>query len=415
MKQKKVERRVAGVMLTVLMVVFGCGVSIGAITPQQDQLTTATLIEKTFSAYEHLKSFYTEGKTTFSLTANGETQSIGFGTKMAFQRPNKFYTLFDHPTMGFEVICDGKVLYSYLPSLKQFRKMNAPATIKEIDLEKVIAPGARAGGLLSILIAEDPKSTILRNTISAKMLNSEKLGDKTYYVMQLEQSDKSKVNLYIEPDTFLIKRMYVDMTDAAKARSYPQTPPSDLKITLTENYEVIKSNEKLSEELFAFKPPEGAKEVKSFIPPKEEAEVDLKGEKAPEFTLHDLEGITHSLVQQKGKVVVLDFWATWCGPCRMSIPFIQKLHEQYKDKGVVVWGINAERNEETVKKFVAEQKLTYPILRDVKGEVFRKYSVSGIPRILLIDQEGKVVVDYTGFSKDAEKEMEETIKKLLEK
>ncbi|MCD6385995.1 redoxin family protein [Candidatus Sumerlaeota bacterium] len=417
MRQKKEGSGVVAVIVTVLTLVFVWGVSTGATSLKEETLTTSTLIEKSFSAYEHLKSFYTEGKTTFKMTARGKTQTADFPVKMAFEKPNKFYVKFDHPSMGFEIVSNGKVLYSYLPSLKQYRKLDAPHTIKEIDLEKVIAPGARASGVLMILLSDDPKSAIIRNTTSAKMLPPEELEGKTYYVVQLKQSDKSKVDLYIDPNTFLIKQMNVDMTEAIKSRPSSQKPPADLKITLTEDYKIIKPNEKVSAEVFAFNVPEDAKEVESFVPPepsREQAKADLKGKKAPEFTLKDIDGNTHSLSEQKGKVVLLDFWATWCGPCRRSMPFIQKLHKRYKDKGLVVWGINAQSDTQALKKFLTAQKITYTILRDTEGSVSREYGVTAIPRILLIDKKGSVAGDYTGFSSDVEKEMEQTIKKILE-
>lgn len=115
------------------------------------------------------------------------------------------------------------------------------------------------------------------------------------------------------------------------------------------------------------------------------------GSDAPAFNLKDAEGNAKTLADYKGKVVVMDFWATWCPPCRAVMPTFQKLHEKYKDKDVVILGMNAEMgqgNGDPV-KFKHDNKYTYPTL--LKAETAAgKYKVSGLPTFYLIDQTGKV-------------------------
>jgi peroxiredoxin len=109
-----------------------------------------------------------------------------------------------------------------------------------------------------------------------------------------------------------------------------------------------------------------------------------------DFSLQDLNGQSWTLKQLKGKVVVVNFWATWCPPCRKEMPDMQELYTQYKDKGLVILGISDEKPEK-VKPFVAEKNYTYTMLLDPGRKVNEEFHVQGIPRTFFYDREGKLV------------------------
>lgn len=139
----------------------------------------------------------------------------------------------------------------------------------------------------------------------------------------------------------------------------------------------------------------------------------LVGEVAPLFTLKDLEGKQVRLSDFKGKVVLLDFWATWCGPCIRAIPHLEALHRKYKEQGLVVIGINHERDHAKVRKFAKEQ-ISYIVLLDA-DEQFTEYGVRGIPTAFYIDKEGKIRHQDVGFAPGKEKQMEQKVKELISK
>lgn len=137
----------------------------------------------------------------------------------------------------------------------------------------------------------------------------------------------------------------------------------------------------------------------------------LVGKLAPSFTLKDLEGKQVSLSDFKGKVVLLDFWATWCGPCIRAIPHLEALHRKYKEQGLVVIGINHERDHDKVKAFSKEQ-ISYVVLLDA-DEQFKEYGIRGIPTAFYINREGEIRHCEIGFGPGKENEMEQKIKELL--
>jgi peroxiredoxin len=119
------------------------------------------------------------------------------------------------------------------------------------------------------------------------------------------------------------------------------------------------------------------------------------GREAPDFTLLDLDGRPVTLSSLRGKVVVLDFWATWCGPCNEEMRALKKIDDEHKAKQVIVLGISDERPS-TIKKWRAKNQRNLPSLVDPEGKTAEQYGVEGIPAIIVIGRDGKVVSYYTG-------------------
>lgn len=141
-----------------------------------------------------------------------------------------------------------------------------------------------------------------------------------------------------------------------------------------------------------------------------------EGDQALSFTLKDIDGRKVSLSDFKGKVVMLEFWATWCTPCKASAPFLEALHQRYKDQGFVLLGISLDREDalEKVKAFVDVYGLHYPNLMDSSKKVGRLYRIRGIPSLFLIDRDHKIVMKHTGaMSGRFNRKLSAQIEKLL--
>lgn len=112
--------------------------------------------------------------------------------------------------------------------------------------------------------------------------------------------------------------------------------------------------------------------------------------KAPEFALKDENDITYRLSDFRGKVVLINFWATWCPPCRIEMPSIERLWQKVKGKGIVILAINVGESADTVFKFTGQLQLSFPIPMDTKGEVIKKYPAAGLPTTYIISPAGVV-------------------------
>jgi len=120
------------------------------------------------------------------------------------------------------------------------------------------------------------------------------------------------------------------------------------------------------------------------------------GSPAPDFVLEDLSGNPVKLSDLKGKLVVLNFWATWCTPCRTEMPEFQEIYQQ-NEADLVVLGINLEQTSSDIQDFITQLSITYPILLDLDGKVSKLYKVIQLPNTYFIDRQGILRIRHIGF------------------
>ena len=141
---------------------------------------------------------------------------------------------------------------------------------------------------------------------------------------------------------------------------------------------------------------------------------DKERKAAPEFELKDADGKTVRLSDYKGKVVLLDFWATWCGPCKIEIPWFIEFERQYKDKGFAVIGVSMDEEGWTVvKPFVTELAINYRVLQGNDSTADLYGGVSALPTTFLIDREGRVAWKHEGLA--GKDDFEDRIKNIMER
>jgi len=136
---------------------------------------------------------------------------------------------------------------------------------------------------------------------------------------------------------------------------------------------------------------------------------------APDFSWQNADGKIVHLSDLKGKVVLIDFWATWCGPCRMTIPHVEAIYNKFKDKGVVVIGVNLDNqaNRQKVEQFIKEKGITYLVISDPNGAVASQYGATSIPRFFFIDKHGRIAKMVVGYNPNMEQTFSEEIESLL--
>jgi thiol-disulfide isomerase/thioredoxin len=141
--------------------------------------------------------------------------------------------------------------------------------------------------------------------------------------------------------------------------------------------------------------------------------ISLPGTIAPDFTLNDTSGKPVTLSSLRGKVVLLDFWASWCPPCQASTPFLQELENQYGSKGLVVLGVNQGESHDKVKDFMTTRGLTYKVVLDESRSLQGPYRVRGIPAFVIVGTDGSIVWRQTGYTPDMQSAFKAVIEKAL--
>ena len=142
---------------------------------------------------------------------------------------------------------------------------------------------------------------------------------------------------------------------------------------------------------------------------------DLVGKTAPDMEMQTLDGKSVKLSDMKGKVVVADFWATWCPPCRKSLPKLNEManDEAMKADGLVVWGVNAREDKAKVEAFMKDNKYSFTVPMD-DGTAMGAYHVSGIPTTVVIGRDGTVKAAFVGYGPNSEEQIKEAVKKAME-
>jgi peroxiredoxin len=134
---------------------------------------------------------------------------------------------------------------------------------------------------------------------------------------------------------------------------------------------------------------------------------------APDFTLKALTGVNLRLAEQRGDIIVLNFWASWCGPCLQEMPALDKLASKYQPLGVQVWGVNVEADSSAAQKYLNKTRVEFPILFDTENSVSERYQVQAMPTTVIIDKDGRVHSVHRGYKPGYEQKYENDIKTLL--
>jgi peroxiredoxin len=134
---------------------------------------------------------------------------------------------------------------------------------------------------------------------------------------------------------------------------------------------------------------------------------------APQFTLEARSGSKISLAQYKGQVVMLNFWASWCGPCRQEMPLLENIYKKYSKMGFTLIGVNVEPDPKAAEGFLKQTPVSFPVIYDKESTVSKAYDVSGMPSTVIIDRKGNIRVLHRGYKPGDENEYQDSIRSLV--
>jgi len=136
-------------------------------------------------------------------------------------------------------------------------------------------------------------------------------------------------------------------------------------------------------------------------------------EKAPDFQLPQMDGNSLKLSDLRGSVVYVDFWATWCPPCRESFPWMESMHQRYQELGLEVVAISLDQKRDLIENFLKAHKASFTILHDSDGGSAEAFQVKGMPSSYLVDRKGNIRMRHAGFNDGDKADLESQIKQLL--
>jgi len=323
------------------------------------------------------------------------TESLSAPIEMAGHRPGRIVMRVDHELMGMTTVSSGDTTWTYAAQLNQYTK-TATAAVSPDGREPMETLQPETSLLGTYVTLADRASSVVIVGTAPVVVNSKPVECKVVVVRYDASTNSEPVGvaimsegpdtLWVDPDRLLPLR--------SVHRSLRKIGEHDVSTKLRFDFHHVDLDNIPPRELFTFVPPPGAEKVEQFGMALSSA---MEGRPAPAFTLTSLHGKKRSLEQYRGKVVLLDFWATWCSPCRKELPYIEALYRKFGKDQLVVFAINTSEARRKVEDFIRTSGYTFPVLLDTDGSVMSSYGVTSIPQIFVIDGEGKIAVHLIGL------------------
>jgi thiol-disulfide isomerase/thioredoxin len=366
--------------------VFGMAAT-GAAAPPPDG---RALLDQVVKTYQSLDRYRFSGTLSLHVVTNGTQQAFDIPMDVAHQRPGRDRIEMRHPMMGLLMVTDGAQVTTWMAQTNHYTQRAAPAPTPDSLPAPAPAgsPIARwynlQSGLRSAQVLRDEKVDVDGAPVDTWVVETHPdpgiTGDTSARVVSVLWVDKAR-------SVVLRDSTYVHSDHTAQGGTL------DMRQTIALAHASV--NDPLPDSLFSFQPPAGAQKAEAPAPPP-----DLTGQKAVNFTLKDMLGRARTLSAYRGKVVLLDFWATWCGPCRIELPRVEKLAREFKAKGLVTFLVNVGERADRVKPFLTKNGYTQTVLLDPDMAVANHYRADAIPTLVVIGKDGTIVAYFTGVREE---------------
>jgi thiol-disulfide isomerase/thioredoxin len=377
--------------------------------------------------YAGLKGFRVSVSVALQVEQQGKKQSQTFDQKFMAERPNKFFYTLASAAGGATVASDGQQMSLFIKGFNKYAVEKTPPTFAEMFANQVVLGTIGLGNASNVLIAmlsDDPAKKLLEKVESLDYGGVVELEGAKCHLLKAAGGDMDW-QIWIDSGKQPLVRQFVPNLEQALARlakgKGQESPFANMKITNIVSYKDWEVDPKFAADDFAFNVPDDAEKMGSFMEiftsgikqPEPEPHA-LLGKPAPPVELELLDGGKLDLAGLKGKnVVILDFWATWCGPCVQAMPIIDKVAEKFKDKGVLLYAVNLEEGPDEIKAFLKENMLEVPIALDSDGAVAKAYEAVAIPQTVLVGKDGSVQVVKVGLLPDLEASLTKDLEDLV--
>jgi|HubBroStandDraft_1064217.scaffolds.fasta_scaffold00638_1 TonB family protein len=384
---------------------FATAISIAALvgTALADSPGAPDIIQRTRRAYANLKSYQFQlAKERRTLAPEHETMTRTT-LFMAWDHSGRF-RLEPKGSLGLMIVSSGENTWVYNESLKQYTNSAGDPTI-----EKAFSMTADGVPLFpdtsennAVTMSADDELTVSGSPHACYVIEVQYRGSRN------GPGAARWAQFWVDKTTYLILKrvLHEHFEHVGSARQ-----PSD--VTTTVSVTSLEVDQPVLDDLFRFEPPSDAQQVERFDAsrPKNSGpsvtSADLIDKPAADFKLRDLDGREVQLSSLRGKVVLLDFWATWCGPCRAEMPAIEKIYR--KEKDIEVFGIDVGEDREIIQKFLRDQKITYPILLAAQSRVQQDYAANALPSVVILDKNGVIRSYKKGYKQGIEKGLREDL------
>ncbi|HUT89135.1 MAG TPA: redoxin domain-containing protein [Thermoguttaceae bacterium] len=363
------------------------------------QLSAREVLDRMVAAYKSASSYDDKGYLQVRYQLGGQPRGLDVNFGVALARPNKVRV---HAFDGL-VVCDGQKLWGAARNMPdQVLCLDAPPeiTIESLYPNHVVAdamirePTRTFSWLpvqLILLLADDPLKTLLHESAEPQTIEPGMVGERACHRIRIQRPD-GVGGLWIDQETYVLRRFefpaeILRMLVAEQER----VPRNDIQnLLLMAELAEAKFGGEIDPEAFQFQAPSEVKPVEDFLP----GDIGWLGQKVPEFSFVPLDGDPITPKSLSGKIAVLDFWATWCQPCRMTLPDLEEVYQKYKDNEKVAFvAVSVDKPDVTdqqLRDTFSEIGVNVPIARYPDQTAFETLDVQAYPTQLVLGAEGVV-------------------------
>jgi thiol-disulfide isomerase/thioredoxin len=372
-------------------------------TPTAPSSDALDLLQRVAQHYADAKSYYIES--TEEVSATGEYSRIWEKTvrTAAEAEGNRSYFEGRGNMGGAIIVTDGKTVWKYHIGEHRY-------TVKPVSALNSGKPEISAMSEVAIMNAQNLRRVL--GNLAKPLKSAEFLPEATLtvndlpvvcQVVRVRNTDQKRPTSYVSEKTIWIDKQHEIILKIVEHDHPIWTSPATYMHVDREtktSYENTVLDGPVRESLFTFVPPADAHQILQFPDPVESMSGGgMTGDPIPALKFKGADGKVVTIDSYRGKPVLLDFWATWCGPCVAGFPQLAKVYEEAKDKGLVLISIDRDEDAATATNFFAKKGYTWPEFHDGSGEIEKLMGSTGIPRLVLVDAEGQITYDGDGDDK----------------
>lgn len=359
------------------------------------------LLAQINQAYAGLKSLSVVGRISSDFDIDGQKSSQQSDFNAIYDAGGKFR----HELKGDAVLGNtGAKTYAFIIPDNSYITHDSPtaATLDSID-PQIANVVRKQNPSLALALCGDAQKELLDGAQSVERIADVKLDAVACPALRITGTDRDRT-VAVDPQTHLMRWTSVDVSKAVRQEGAHEVKSA----LLTYDYSTT-TQTPVEAAQFAWSPPPGSQEMQQDAADSSA----LEGKPAPPFVLAGLDGKRISSSDLKGSVVVLDFWATWCGPCVGSLPQLDETYKALKGQGLKAFACDQQEDAATVQKFVNDTKLSIPVLLDSDGKAGQAYGVQGIPQTVIIGKDGKIRKVFVGVGPDTEQSIRDILTRAL--
>ena len=384
-----------------LTLIFTLVLALPVLVASADEKTPQEMLHDAMSHAAGLDALTLDVRMDMRLNIMGQTDDVNFSSAVKMRGDQDLNMKLSHPEIEAEIVSNsGKSVIHFITEKEYLEQDAAPR--EQLMATMPGGPLSMSAGLLSLYLHNNPM--LLQEMAALAYVGEEEIDGVMHHHL-VNAGDMETIDIWLTQDENpRLARMVLDASDAVRMQMQGAEGSEDVEMVIAMSLSNWDENPTLADTDFEFVAPDDAEMIDMDAMMQEQAAAQggqgnqLEGQPAPDFTLERLDSGEVNLAAHRGEnVVILDFWASWCGPCREGMPILEEVSKEYADQGVVMYAVNVAESDEDARGFLESQGVDVNVVMDREGAVSNQYGVQSIPMTVIIGKDGVVHKVHIGM------------------